>query len=93
VGISHLVSCPYVHQQNGPAEHKHRHIEEVGLSLLEYASMTLKYWDEALLTAVYLINCLPSKVIQSQTPMERLFDNSHDYYLLRMFGCTCWPNL
>jgi hypothetical protein len=52
-----------VHQQNGPAEHKHRHIEEVGLSLLEYASMPLKYWDEALLTDVYLINRLPSKVI------------------------------
>jgi histone deacetylase 1/2 len=52
-----------VHQQNGPAERKHRHIVEVGLSLLAYASMPLKYWDEAFLTAVYLINRLPSKVI------------------------------
>jgi histone deacetylase 1/2 len=68
VGISHLVSYPYAHQQNGPAEHKHRHIVEVGLSLLAYASMPLKYWDEAFLTTTYLINRLPSKVIQSQTP-------------------------
>jgi histone deacetylase 1/2 len=43
VGISHLVSCPHVHQQNGPTECKHRHIVEVGLSLLAYASMPLKY--------------------------------------------------
>jgi hypothetical protein len=93
VGISHLVSCPHAHQQNGPAERKHRHIVEVGLSLLAYASMPLKYWDEAFHTAVYLINRLPGKVIQSHTPMERLFGNSGDYSLLRVFGCACWPNL
>jgi histone deacetylase 1/2 len=93
VGISHLVSCPHAHQQNGPAEHKHRYIVEVGLSLLAYASMPLKYWDEAFLTTVYLINRLPSKVIQSKTPMECLFGNSGDYSLLRTFGCACWPNL
>ena len=33
IGISHHVSCPHAHQQNGSAEHKHRHIVEVGLSL------------------------------------------------------------
>jgi histone deacetylase 1/2 len=93
VGISHLVSCPHAHQQNGPPERKHRHIVEVSLSLLAYASMPLKYWDEAFLTAVYLINRLPSKVIQSKTPMERLFGNSGDYSLLCIFGCACWPNL
>jgi histone deacetylase 1/2 len=43
IGISHHVSCPYAHQQNGSAEHKHRHIVEVGLSLLAHASMPLKF--------------------------------------------------
>jgi histone deacetylase 1/2 len=93
VGISHLVSCPHAHQQSGPAERKHRHIVEVGLSLLAYASMPLKYWDEAFQTAVYLINRLPSKVIESQTPMKCVFGNSRDYSLLRIFGYACWPNL
>jgi hypothetical protein len=55
--------------------------------------MPLKYWDEAFLTTVYLINRLPSKVIQSQTRHERLFGHKGDYSLLRTFGCTCWPNL
>jgi histone deacetylase 1/2 len=93
VGISHHVSCPHAHQQNGSAERKHRHIVEVGLSLLAYASMPLKFWDETFLTAVYLINRLPSRVIESQTPMERLFGDKGDYSFLRIFGCACLPNL
>ena len=55
VGIVHHVSCPHAHQQNGSAERKHRHIVEVGLALLANASMPLKFWDEAFLTATYLI--------------------------------------
>ena len=55
VGIVHHVSCPHAHQQNGSAERKHRHIVEVGLAILANASMPLKFWDEAFLTATYLI--------------------------------------
>jgi hypothetical protein len=72
VGITHHVSCPHAHQQNGPAERKHRHIVEVGLALLAHASMPLKFWDEAFLTTTFLINMLPSKVIDFATPVEKL---------------------
>lgn len=82
IGISHLVSCPHAHQQNGAAERKHRHIVEMGLSLLAHASIPLKFWDEAFLTAVFLINRLPSKVIDNQTPFERLFQKTPDYTFL-----------
>jgi histone deacetylase 1/2 len=63
IGIEHQISCPHTHQQNGFAERKHRHIVEIGLSLLAHASMPLKFWDDAFLTAVFLINRLPSKII------------------------------
>ena len=43
LGIAHRVSCPHTHQQNGRAERKHRHIVEVGLSLLAQASMPLEF--------------------------------------------------
>jgi hypothetical protein len=59
VGISHHISCPHTHQQNGVVERKHRHIVEMGLVLLTHASMPLKYWDELFLTATYLINRTP----------------------------------
>ena len=38
LGISHRVSCPHTHQQNGAVERKHRHIVEAGLTLLAHAS-------------------------------------------------------
>jgi histone deacetylase 1/2 len=81
--------CPHAHQHDDPTERKHRHIVKVGLSLLAYASMPLKFWDEAFLPVVYLINRLPSKVIASQTPMQRLFGKNSDYYFLQIFGCAC----
>jgi histone deacetylase 1/2 len=84
-GIVHLVSCPHAHQQNGAAERKHRHIVEVGLSLLAQSSMPLKYWDQAFLTATYLINRTPSKVIHNSTPLERLYKMEVDYNSLRVF--------
>jgi hypothetical protein len=91
--ITHHVSCPHAHQQNGAAERKHRHIVEVGLSLLAHALMPLNFWDEALLAATYLINRTPSKVIDYTTPLERLFNQTPDYSSLRVFGCACYPNL
>ena len=69
IGITHHVPCPHAHQQNGSVERKHRHIMEVGLSLLAQAYTPLKFWDEAFLTAVYLINRVPSKVVNNQTPL------------------------
>jgi hypothetical protein len=53
----------------------------------------LKFWDEAFLTATYLINLLPSKVIDFDTPFQRLFKETPDYSALRVFGCARWPNL
>jgi histone deacetylase 1/2 len=79
VGITHHVSCPHAHQQNGSAERKHRHIVEVGLALLAHASMPLKYGDEAFICATFLINMLPSKVINFETPVERLLQIAPNY--------------
>jgi hypothetical protein len=93
IGISHHISCPYAHQQNGSAERKYRHIIEVGLSLLAHASMPLKSWDETFLAATYLINRLPTKVLGFCSPLERLFQKKPNYSGLRTFGCACWPNL
>lgn len=41
----------------------------------------------------FLINRLPSKVLDNQSPIERLYGHAPDYTFLRTFGCAVWPNL
>ena len=92
-GISHRVSCPHTSQQNGIAERKHRHLVETGLALLAHSSLPLRYWDEAFLTACYLINRMPTPVLGQDTPIHRLLKIPPNYSFLRTFGCACWPSL
>lgn len=66
---------------------------EVGLTLLAQASMPLYYWWEAIQTAVYLINRLPSTVLKHKSTFHVLFSKAPDYTTLKPFGCACFPNL
>jgi histone deacetylase 1/2 len=93
IGIAHRVSCPHTHQQNGAAERKHRHIVETGLTLLAHASVPFRFWSDAFSTACFLINRLPTRVINMQTPLERLLGEIPDYTFFKVFGCACWPHL
>ena len=36
---------------------------------------------------------LPSRVLNFETPLEKLFHTKPEYNSLRVFGCACWPNL
>lgn len=93
LGISHRISCPHTHQQNGAVEGKHRHIVETGLAILSHAHMPPQYWDDAFSTACYLINHMPTSVLKNRSPFELLFKCKPDCTFLRTFGCACWPNL
>ena len=42
-GILHQYSCPKTSQQNGVAERKHRHIVDMGLTLISQASLPLNF--------------------------------------------------
>jgi len=87
------MSCPYTSQQNGKAERKHKHVTELGLTLLAQAKMSLHYWWEAFSTSFYLINRLPSSVNPNKSPFSLLFGKKPDYNALNSFGCACYPCL
>ena len=67
-GIHHRITCPHTHQQNGSVERKHRHIVEMGLTLLAHCLAPLTYWVEASQTSCYLINWLPTPVLKNSSP-------------------------
>lgn len=73
------MTCPHTSQQNGIAERKHRHIVETGLALLAHSSLPVRFWDEAFLTACYLINRMPTRTLQNSTPLARMFKEQPDY--------------
>jgi transposase InsO family protein len=92
-GIHHRITCPHTSQQNGIAERKHRHVIETGLALLAQSHLPPKYWVEACLTAVYLINRMPSQTLHNVAPYTKLFKAEPSYSDLRVFGCACYPLL
>jgi hypothetical protein len=47
-------------------------------------------WGQAVLTATYLINRLPSRVLDWKSPIEMLKDKNGDVLPLKIFGCVCF---
>ena len=92
-GIVSQRSCPYTPQQNGVAERKNHHLLNVTRTLLIEFSVPSKYWVEAFSTAVYLINRLPSKVLNLQSLYYRLYHQNPSYDNFHTFGCVCFVHL
>ncbi|TYK18915.1 Retrovirus-related Pol polyprotein from transposon TNT 1-94 [Cucumis melo var. makuwa] len=66
---------------------------EMGLTLLSQATLPLSFWDEAFSTSVYLINLLPTPVLDNISPLEKVFFRKPNFPFLRVFGCKCYPYL
>ena len=93
-GIKQLISCPHTPQQNGMAERKHRHITELGLSMLFDGKVPQQYWVEAFFTSSFLGNLLPSSSLtENKSPYEALYNRKPEYSALRSFGSACYPSL
>lgn len=90
-GILHQFVCPCTPAQNVVVERKHRHVVETVVALLHTASMPLRFWGEAALTVVYLINRMPTSVLQGDSPYHKLVQKQPNYNFLRNFGCAYYP--
>ncbi|BFG37702.1 hypothetical protein CerSpe_239760 [Prunus speciosa] len=96
-GIIHQCSCPSTPQQNGVVERKNRHLLEVVRASLFGANMPRSFWGEAVLSAAYLINRIPSSILQFRTPLQTLQPHSQipptQNLEPRVFGCVVFVHL
>ncbi|RVX19942.1 Retrovirus-related Pol polyprotein from transposon TNT 1-94 [Vitis vinifera] len=93
-GILHQSSCAHTPQQNGVAERKNRHLVERTCTILLHSNVIFRFWGDAVLTACYLINRMPSSVLHDQIPHSLLFLDQPLYFLPpRVFGCTCFVHI
>ena len=92
-GIHHQTSCVYTPQQNGVAERKNRHLLEVTRAIMIERNVPKIFWGDAILTAAYLINRMPSKVLNFSTPIQKLLETYPNSPLIhtlppKTFGCV-----
>ncbi|CAL2276208.1 unnamed protein product [Prunus armeniaca] len=95
--IIHERTCPQTPLQNGVAERKNRHLLETARALLIGAHVPRHHWDDAIVTAVHLINRMPSGVLTFKTPLQVLTQHRPLPSVLvltpRIFGCVAFVHL
>jgi len=91
-GIIREVSAPYSQQRNGSSERCNHTVLDPARSMLKHAGMLNKLWAEAVSTAVYIKNRLPSRALPNpnSTPFERWARKKRDISHLRTFDCLAF---
>ena len=89
-GIKHELSAPYSPAQNGVAERFNRTLVESARTMMAQAKLPERYWAEAVATAAYLRNRVPTRSLKSTTPYEKWYDRKPNLSHVRVFGCMCY---
>jgi len=88
-GIKIELTAPFSPQQNGKAERKNRYLIEMTRCMIIDSGLAKKYWGEAVVTANYLQNRLPTKS-EGRTPYEKWHSQKPNLKDTHIFGCTAY---
>uniref|UniRef100_A0A2N9EHC7 Integrase catalytic domain-containing protein n=1 Tax=Fagus sylvatica TaxID=28930 RepID=A0A2N9EHC7_FAGSY len=88
-GIIHQTSCVRTPQQNGIAERKNGPILAIARALMLQMNVPKLFWADAVLTAAYLLNRMPSRILKGKSPFEMFFPGKNPFSVPpRVFGCV-----
>ena len=96
MGIHHEKTPPYTPELNGKAERLNRTLNNMVRTMLLQTNMPDTFWAEAMFTAVYLLNRLPSSAINDEISYEHWYNkplSDTELKLLKPFGCIVWDNI
>lgn len=85
-GIQHQRTVSFNPEQNGRAEREIRTLIEAARTMIHSKKLSLKYWAEAVNTAVYVLNRTGPSSIKGKTPYELWFKTKPVISHLRCFG-------
>ena len=89
--ILYQTSCVDTPSQNGVAERKNRHLLETARALLFQMNVLKHFWVDVVSATFFLINKMPSSVLNWSTPYHQLFPNNPLFPIdPKVFGCTCF---
>lgn len=86
-GTSGQFTVPYTSHQNGVAERCHRSIQTRARTLLSSSKLSEDFWPEAVLTAAFLQNRLPTNALDGKIPYFLWNGKLPSMDILRPFGC------
>ena len=81
---------PYTPFLNGVSERTNRILLEKSRALIADSNLPKTFWGQAVLTAAYLKNRMPSSSIDNSTPYYLKFGEDPDLKHLRVFGCCAY---
>jgi len=84
-GLIQQRSCVGTLQQNSRVERKHRHALEVARALRFQINLPIQFWSECAMTAAYLINRTPSRLLKGKTPYEVMYHQQPAYDHIQVF--------
>lgn len=92
-GAINQTTCVDTPTQNGVAERKNRHLLEIACALMFSMGIPKSYWGDAVLTAAYLINRMPSSVLDYKSLLELLIGTTATHLIPpKVFGCVYFVN-
>lgn len=93
LGVEHQLTVSYSPQQNGVAERKNRSVLEMARCMIFEKKLPKSFWAEAINTAVYLQNRLPTRAIKGMTPVEAWGGIKPSVRHLKVFGSLCYTHV
>ena len=96
-GLIHQTSCPNTPQHNGVAEWKNRKLLEMTRAMIFDVQVPTWFWPEAVTTSAYLLNMLPSQILNHRTHVHILATQTNIPPVQMLpplvFGCSVFVHI
>ena len=93
-GIRYELTVPDALEQNGMSEHMNRTLIESARSMIAHAGLPNMFWAEAISTAAYVRNCVPTRAIEDGRMLYELwYGRKPNVNHFKVFGYVAYVHI